>query len=946
MPMSPDEWQERLERHFAELAASRSAHSLPVFALEHGLNAEELSEIGGHLKHRLARGLPNHTYWLLWAIYATEIGYLYDGHDYWPPFEDRTPHWRTNGSPAQLKGWFRRFQRTFNGVVPSGPWATHFNRIAWPITHSILPKLLQDQFARALLEVSRDVARTPDLDAISAGRLLSKYSWGYSSRFQEFLQQEELAGRIMLALLGAKAADAHDAIYPVTLDRIVADLVKVRAAGEWLKEARRIVENRFYGVDRRPLEPVSWEEPTPNSSRPRKDPVSIRPKINLRRDGPNDWSAVIEIPNFMEVAKLSRPLSDFIKTTRCRIACAGSTFFPPGWLLYGTQTRTVKSWPQPNALLIEFERSNPTLDNLLHRESRFSTGPFWAFHVGRDGLANEILSRGVRAGEVYVVLGRQLPSIALDYVSALNFNCDDIAGVRVALPEYVSADDERELHKLGLQLVKSITIWPAGLNIRNWNGDGHGDWLTTETPCFGIVHDHPVDEYFMKLNRAPEQRFEGVRAKQPIFVRLPLLSPGRHILSIRARRIGLTSGPASIEVNGHIELKVRDPDHWKPGSTQHNGLYITTDPHEPTLDDFWDNGMQLVVQGPEGRTVSCVLTLLDKDRSTILSEEIGKFDLPMRSSAWRSKLREFTTAPARAWKYMGASSGVFSVLGEELGEFKLKLERELRQLRWVCTATPHATIVRLVDDTDNEGDLRLEFYPFRSPGAAVRIEAGDPATEMQVADPGGLYVAARAQSGDRLVVSSSRTTHDLRSLIVAPDVSNLRDAPPTQILDLIAMWCSARLAGALPDMQRDSVVKSIQTAFFASICGSRWTSAEANFVSQPRSANFLDQLKASVGGPRSLPAVLLQHPEVLDLKSEDIENWFADAAARYQLCINRPLSIIAIRLAFNPNQIALERPSELEDALKAFAAEPQILRAARFFFLSKDIRDPQQRVVV
>jgi hypothetical protein len=46
MPMPPDDWQKRLERHFAELAASRAEHELPVFALEHGLESDELAEIG------------------------------------------------------------------------------------------------------------------------------------------------------------------------------------------------------------------------------------------------------------------------------------------------------------------------------------------------------------------------------------------------------------------------------------------------------------------------------------------------------------------------------------------------------------------------------------------------------------------------------------------------------------------------------------------------------------------------------------------------------------------------------------------------------------------------------------------------------------------------------------------------------------------------------------
>jgi hypothetical protein len=44
MPGALDEWQERLERHFSELAASRSGTGFPIFALEHGLSPHSPDE--------------------------------------------------------------------------------------------------------------------------------------------------------------------------------------------------------------------------------------------------------------------------------------------------------------------------------------------------------------------------------------------------------------------------------------------------------------------------------------------------------------------------------------------------------------------------------------------------------------------------------------------------------------------------------------------------------------------------------------------------------------------------------------------------------------------------------------------------------------------------------------------------------------------------------------
>ena len=43
-----DQWQARLERRFASLAEKRAGSGFPIFALEHGLDQNELAEISGH----------------------------------------------------------------------------------------------------------------------------------------------------------------------------------------------------------------------------------------------------------------------------------------------------------------------------------------------------------------------------------------------------------------------------------------------------------------------------------------------------------------------------------------------------------------------------------------------------------------------------------------------------------------------------------------------------------------------------------------------------------------------------------------------------------------------------------------------------------------------------------------------------------------------------------
>lgn len=164
--------QERLLAHFSSLASERKRSGFPIFALEHNLSPEDLSRASALLRDRVRTRRRLAPHWLLWVVYASEAGYKYAGDEYWPSFVERTPNWQFHDRP-KVKSWFQRFQSSFNGVVPSGLWAEQFSIIAWPITHAVLPRYLQEQLAKLLYDVRYGLALTSSLDAGSIGRLLA-----------------------------------------------------------------------------------------------------------------------------------------------------------------------------------------------------------------------------------------------------------------------------------------------------------------------------------------------------------------------------------------------------------------------------------------------------------------------------------------------------------------------------------------------------------------------------------------------------------------------------------------------------------------------------------------------------------------------------------------------------------------------------------------------------
>jgi hypothetical protein len=495
------QWNDRLSSHFANIRRSRQARvgEFPVVALEHGLSQTELQELSAALRTHVQHAPPATKHQLAWIVYAAEIGYRYSGDEYWQTFERETPGWIIRGDRSWIREGFRSFHAKFGGAVPSGRWAEHFSIISWPIIHAILPLYLQRQFARALYDLRFQLASLSVLDPRTIGRLLAGNAQDASTRFQEFLQQEELAGRIVLAFLGAEPSEGEEPIYPPTLRRIASDLETVSSAREWLKETRRVVADRFKGIGRG-AGPATERSP---AERPGAPQLGLRPNLLLRHAGGGTWSVLLEVPSFLRVAALNAEIHSFLQRTRCRLN-GGSDLKPAGWLLSGNRKGALRSWPDAARPLIQFERSHSTVDHLFESECRLSPGPIWLFRIASDGTAREITGHLVRPGRSYVVITKgTLPQPNL-CMSQCKLDCEGVKSFRLSIPPDVSAETTAWLHGLGLQVARTIRVWPAGLPGRGWDGEGSSEWLNTEAPCFGIAQDHSVESYAICLNNGPE----------------------------------------------------------------------------------------------------------------------------------------------------------------------------------------------------------------------------------------------------------------------------------------------------------------------------------------------------------------------------------------------------------------------------------------------------------
>ena len=943
--MTLDQWQERLQGHFAQLASQRLCSEFPLFALEHGLSDEEFDEITDLLHTQLLEGWKLGRYWLLWVVYATELGYDYDGGEYWPSFEERTPHWRqaiTATRRNQLRSWFSRFQTTYHGVTPSGPWAEQFSIIAWPITHAVLPRYLQWQFARALYNLRYQLAHLDTMSPTAVGQLLAANTWEASSRFRELLQQQELTGRIVLALFSDRTLAGATPLYPPTLERLVADLEEVQSSREWLKETRLLVAERLKGTAR--TFAAAGTRCDADDGGAGRAAFHSRPTLMLRRSAGTTWSVVVDVPSFANVARSDPEFQRLLRSTRCKIAGTGDTWLPNGWLVTSSRRRVVKHWPGAGTPLIQFERPHPALDHLVVEETRLPLGPTWLCRIGADGLGREVMSRIVRPSRTYILLSEQPITARYDFLSACKVDCDGVHAAMLSVPEPLSFETMTRLQQLGVQVARTVRIFPAGLSARGFDGEGHTEWLTTEAPCFGIVHDHPVDTYSLHLEPESEIQIDAPGANTPVFVRIDPLSAGRHTLVVKARHRQAQGSLASSVAEGLITLDVREPEPWIPGTTSHAGLAITLEPDTPTLDEFWEGHTNVSVLGPADHQVVCEVQLFGAGGKELLSESVATFDLPITPTDWKNKLFPFTSDDRRAWICAEATSGKFFIKGEELGTFVLRLERDVKPLRWVCRNLPKTTTIRLIDDTGGEQLPACRFFSFRAPVAPVSLDSESVLSGSNVDNPGGLFQACAGKFHDDVIVSIPLRVHGFTDLLIEPDISALEveTTSPAAIIEALRRWSGARLLGPLVSLRRDRILERIANKLYARLCGPRWAEAEMAYLDTARVGFARQKLLDAVGVPHAFSVALSHEYDRMDAGTESGTAWFFRVAAHYQVSSNQGLCDFALRIAGCPQDVPGMVPTQslLDELLSDIEEKNTLLRGARLVALLCAGRNP------
>lgn len=914
------EWQQILFAHFTELSKIRKEKNISVFAIEHGLRPSLLKIIFLRLVDDYRLNTVNKAYWLLWVIYSTEQGYNYAGDEYWKTFEEKLRNWDSS-QRENIRTAFKEFQRRFNGVVPSGPWAQHFSIIAWPITHAILPLDLQFYFARLLFISRYSLKNVSSQSPEEIGKLLAKSAFEFtSSRFLNFLQHEELVGRIALAILGESSELLGEHIYKPTLERIIEDLEQKRNAKQLVQGARGELKPKLYGV-RSSVQPKSTNDNQQRQSSYKKT-YSSKTKIKLQLIDENSWRAIVEIPRLAEILD-SAELIEALKKSRIKIQGVESNWLPGDVILNNSLTRKLIDWPSKKSL-INFENKDEAL-TALTKDNHLSEAP-WLFILETDGFATEVISKTVRPGNDYILI---LPQERFEHIDAFpvcELECKGALARKLEIPSIIEDQEIKVIQSFGLTVQRNLRVWPAGLSAHFWDGEGTGEWLTTESPCLGFLCDYKVAEFQITIDDFTVN-LKGKSAGEPTFIRINPLAVGNHIVTIQAKSDDI----AATDVECFIHLQVKEPEGWIRGSTLHNGLSFQLDPFNDDLDSLLSNKTQLKVFGPKNRHISLNLDFFI-GRELFKSITSKPIVFPFESN----ELKIICDQAAKDESLADSQKLRLRISCEDIGHKDILFTRKLAPLRWLLKTSEGKFALKLIDETDSGEQLKLIHCDLNQPEAKSDISSEDFSQYQNSNSRRGMFFARRGNHNAAIVTSFADLTGGFGGLAISPELEESTALHIPGYLSFISTWYNARCSGFISQLHHEKVIETISVKLMTHLCGKRWANEEKNFIYNQDISESIENLAQSLGDKTIQNVVRFRLIE-LGEKSYNLTQevaWLHGALKRCDICHYDKLISFALEISSTPLKFANDRSEAFSKNLNSLVANKVLIRTCRLFVLS------------
>lgn len=921
------EAQARLEAHFSSLADERKQLGHPTYVLEHGIDPADIDVLRSALTTDLLnKRSPNSNYWLVWIAVAAEVGYAFDGDEYWRTFARKFDGWQIFGDRNIIRRWFERFANEYVGFRPTGAWARHFSIIAWPISHSILPRDLQGQFARHIYNLRFELGNVTGAAISEIGELLKSRSHNGSSRFVKFLEQTELTGRLVLALRDEDIQDSATLIHAATLARIARDLEERHSSRDWLRDARTVLR------DARTRVAASLDRQGEPS---RKSNGHTRITSDLRLVGrqlPDEsWSLGVKLPDIEALLDACGIKPAALKGSSMALADRPEIWQPASALLaMSKRDRRLNCFPDSSAPYVILNPPIKSLDAILGQLTVHGDGP-WLLRLQADGKARQVKSGHVRANERYLLVSRTpiegnlAESLKLKRQQVL---IEGITAYEFAIPSQLSPAFLAALDRLGVGHVVQVVIEPVGL-VPRWDDEADATvWLANEEPLLRLTADMAIEEFVVGVDNDSWTHIP-VHGQRQTTIALGHLPIGAHTVEVRATAsasgaAGQSRHPDPVQ----MRLEVRAPVPWMEGVATCAGFRIATSPPNAQLPAMVSGKASLEIAGPAGRVADIGVEQFDVNGHLAAHESLGRLTLPAETPRLHGLVGKLGKDPLS--EFLQSSSRVDLVVSiEELGRASISFVQDLKPLRWKIERGDEETLVRLIDETGNEDDISIHRYDIETPARRSIVQRAECLDGIPLRSPGALFTARHDGRRYSAIVSVPpahvSSFADLALNISIPEVRDTNYALRV-LIALYRLWENANPLGPLGSVRRGMVLEHIEYEIAAIAGGRNWADRMRKVLSDGRRP--LDRLRREVGGSPGFAHRMIATDWTRPVDGMSPSQAFANWAATYRISKNRALSEIAFQIAFHPGSVRFSGPDKGASTVSQLLRVPRLVRGA------------------
>ncbi|MER2605000.1 MAG: hypothetical protein ABTQ29_04145 [Siculibacillus sp.] len=912
-----DDLQVQLNAHFKALAKLRASAGYPVYAIEHCLTDKVIQSARAEAAHHHRTIGLKRCHWLLWIVLAAEAGYRYDGEEYWPSLEAKPGEWRTQHDREVLRSWFEQFQRQFNGPTPRGRWAHHFSIIAWPITGALLPRYLQGHFARHLYEIRYGLSRLANASVDEIGAFLGSTSDRRSSRYDDFLEQTDLTGRIVLALRDEDLGEPVSRISPDTLARIVTDLEQHHGAGEYLQSARQVlrsargVASASLGGTRRSL-----------TSQPVQDKSVQPPRLIARQQGDGGVLLCVHLPDFDLALKKAELSTTALGRLRVRMHGETQRWSPGAALLsWSNRDRQFVVFPDGNVPIIELDGVSVTLHPILQPLTLLEERPVWLLRQEADNVFRQVVGGHLRPSQTYLVVTRgELPA---DVSKALSLRSSptglaEVNAYAFDAPASFSQPYRLALQALGLGYSLRARVEPVGLSpLPNAEGCGPA-WAAGEEIMLRLAADFPAAEFTVELDGDHRARFAMTEA--PIYISLGALPVGRHNLRIAAASKGVPLDAGVEATPTDFDFNVFEPRPWTDIAAERAGFRALLEPANANLESVLNGEAAVSVYGPTGRRVSWRVETIDASGHAVGGGPLAQIPVPMARDGFApalKRLKDYSDDIDAAHRV-----DLVAELGE-LGRQALRFPHQVSPLRWILDPIEHR--LRLIDETAHDEEVVVTRFDLVFPAVRLAVGYTELIAGIELASPGALFSAA--YKGQRFVAFASAPSrvrlNALSELKLVQDFHLDVPSPAQSIIgqiDAIQLWRCARPIGRMAVVRKMQTLSGLQIELRRLFCGSDWSER----LGAP-TQHDLERAQLAVGGSPGFGS-RMRTTAWVDMSWEQAQAEFFGHAHRYQVTADREVANRAITLAFCPWKY--QAPASAAEDIDALRANRPLMRGA------------------